>query len=846
MTPRQRRTSLFLACSTLLSVAGAVTIFSSEPGQHDPAKPESDHGSAIGSKQSTQLGQSSLQDLQTNYRRWATSYQKSKPRGPVLTLKWSRGLSGVHSSARGIAQFDLGQHRLSVRLKNLEDRSISEVWVLSNTPGPKKSALPEKGDRLVYAGKLHFAENGVAWLDAQLPSLASLQVDSVIVAKPGRDLANQGALYGSTSLFQKIFHYPTSKHRQAVASSKFAVIASAHASGLTPRGYSDALSAELVNEGRRLFFNETFNGNGRTCGTCHHEDDNLALSLRTIASLPADDPLFIVEQKFRSDGSPNPLYQDYRMEKPELMRKAGLILENLDGFREEDGAFTTRAVMRAPQHILSLRTTLAPPPAISNDGTLPINPDDLVFVERTGWTGDGSPTGFDQEFFASNARELTGSLRDFTVGAIRQHFPRTLERSVARSDANGQTREPDFRMPTERELDALEAFMLSTSTAQPRDDLNQIRLKDELAERGRQNYLGFNVFDETPDDGRPPLNCQACHFNGGALTNPAFPFPDAVTPGHDLEDLVANGGSIPSHNRSFGPGVERLADQAADVIAQLSPAPSVRGNCYEEGLAKIPLLPGDEPEVPSQGCDANPFDNGFSGVFGQEDNRIVTDRFNVPPVFEAMDNPPFFHGHQINTIEGMVAFYATNRHFRNGDFAAAIVPLNAPQVVNVARFLRVMGADFNLRAGIELLIKAAALSTDQGQARSYNAYLASKEIEDAIQLLDAADIHFQDVVPKLETVLDRLEDSPKAAWANDRRKGRNRRRDRPGNSQQSPNQQDLLNAIVELRESQAMMVERNGEAIDDQARIEAMRKDARGYRAPVHPDVKRTLLRRTQ
>ena len=28
----------------------------------------------------------------------------------------------------------------------------------------------------------------------------------------------------------------------------------------------------LIAKGRDLFFNETFNGNGRTCGTCHRED----------------------------------------------------------------------------------------------------------------------------------------------------------------------------------------------------------------------------------------------------------------------------------------------------------------------------------------------------------------------------------------------------------------------------------------------------------------------------------------------------------------------------------------------------------------------------------------------
>ena len=51
-----------------------------------------------------------------------------------------------------------------------------------------------------------------------------------------------------------------------------------------------------VERGRAIFFNETFKGNGRTCGTCHREEDNFGLSPNFIATLPADDPLFVAER----------------------------------------------------------------------------------------------------------------------------------------------------------------------------------------------------------------------------------------------------------------------------------------------------------------------------------------------------------------------------------------------------------------------------------------------------------------------------------------------------------------------------------------------------------------------
>src|SRR6185436_9525835 len=44
--------------------------------------------------------------------------------------------------------------------------------------------------------------------------------------------------------------------------------------------------------GARVFFDEKFNGNGRSCGTCHPAANNYTIDQRFIASLPANDPLF--------------------------------------------------------------------------------------------------------------------------------------------------------------------------------------------------------------------------------------------------------------------------------------------------------------------------------------------------------------------------------------------------------------------------------------------------------------------------------------------------------------------------------------------------------------------------
>jgi len=186
----------------------------------------------------------------------------------------------------------------------------------------------------------------------------------------------------------------------------------------------------LIAAGRALFFGEDgedFDGNGRTCGTCHRADNNLTIDVVFINSLPATDLLFIAE--FSPDQQTalgvnlppfetgdDPLVPAF--EAPGLMRDRGLILENIGGFDlDGSGDLITPPVFRAPPSLFNL------------SGTAPY-----------GYSGN-VPT-----------------LRDFVVGAIEQHFTKTLARCAAPCEGGAS---PDFRLPTTFELDALEAFMLS-------------------------------------------------------------------------------------------------------------------------------------------------------------------------------------------------------------------------------------------------------------------------------------------------------------------------------------------------------------------------------------------------
>jgi cytochrome c peroxidase len=214
---------------------------------------------------------------------------------------------------------------------------------------------------------------------------------------------------------------------------------------------SHGLVSQAVADGADLFFRETFGGNGRTCSTCHRAENNLELDVDFISDLPDDDKLFIAEFPPSKGGVPG-------LERPALMRNHGQILMNSDGFEDP----TSKFVMRASQHVLSMATSITAP----NNQTP---------IQRTGWGGDAAPG--------------SGALRLLPVAAVKQHFTRSLNRVEG----------TDFVQPTDAQLDSLEAFMLSTGRL---DDLNlrDVTLTNAAAQAGKASF----VF------------CNGCHSNAGA------------------------------------------------------------------------------------------------------------------------------------------------------------------------------------------------------------------------------------------------------------------------------------------------------------------------------------------
>lgn len=217
------------------------------------------------------------------------------------------------------------------------------------------------------------------------------------------------------------------------------------------------LVSQRICAGADIFFNETFNGNGRTCGTCHSAKNNTTLDVPFIDSLPPTDPLFVFQN--------NPALGD--LDHHDDIFLHAVVLENVDGFDDPTHKFVGRSV----PHLLSMSTSIAPD---TGDGTT--NPP----INRTGWGGDGAPGD--------------GSLRSFLSGAITQHYPKTLARVPG----------TDFRLPTSLEADLVNEFQLALGRTNDLD-LTTVNLFDPVANQGRQAFLD-------PQRGR----CNICHMNAGA------------------------------------------------------------------------------------------------------------------------------------------------------------------------------------------------------------------------------------------------------------------------------------------------------------------------------------------
>jgi hypothetical protein len=442
-------------------------------------------------------------------------------------------------AAVGRASLDMNKGKVNATLSNVPNGASFELWFVKNAPGG--TMAPESGDQLVKIGKFT-GQDGDRTLDVDVGAGVLFDLDLLVVTRAGKKPTESRILVADRTLFEKrLLRFRQNQELDPVTGTL--------ANNIETKD-------PLVARGAQLFFNETFGGNGRTCGTCHRAEHNLTIDPDFIATLPQSDPLFVAEN------NPNLA----KLENSALLRTRGLILENLDGFDDP----THKFVLRGVPHTLSLGLTNG----IGNifNGTPPDH--------RLGWSGDGGPG--------------RSTLHEFTFGAIIQHFTKTLNRKPG----------VDFRVPTQEELDALEAFQLFTGRQKPVDFSSQFPT-DARALNGKSLFEG--------------TGCTFCHV--------------------DLQ------GFSDFFNNNFDTGVANLTPDLPD----------------DDGF----LTPGDR-------------------------------TFNVPPLAEAADTPPFFHNNAVNTIEDAVGFYFSPTFRASPSSFFIFSDLGTSDQQDIAAFLRVVNSATNI------------------------------------------------------------------------------------------------------------------------------------------------------
>jgi hypothetical protein len=460
---------------------------------------------------------------------------------PGLSTEKVKGPGGALASGQATLSMNTGD--LSATLNNVPANGNFELWLVKNVAGG--TVAPEAADQMVKVGKFPSGGN-FRQLNVNIGIDIAFDLDLIVVTRAGKKPTESRVAVGDRTLFEKrLFRFRGGKNLDPVTG---------------PVANNVETQDPLVARGAQLFFNETFGGNGRTCGTCHRAEESLTITPAFIKTLPQSDPLFVAEN--------NPALA--KLEDSQLLRSRALILENLDGFDDP----THKFVMRGVPHTLSLGLTNG----ITNvfNGSPPDH--------RLGWSGDGGPG--------------RSSLHEFTFGAIMQHFTKTLNRKPG----------VDFRVPTQEELDALEAFQLFTGRQAPKDftvsDDFQPQVPSDLrAQNGQNLFFG--------------TGCTFCHSD-------VFGF---------------------DSSQNFDTGVANLTPNLPD----------------DDGF----LSPGDR-------------------------------TFNVPPLVEAADTPPFFHNNAIDTIEDAVGFYFSPTFQASPSSFFIFNQLDTAQQGDIAAFLRVINSAANI------------------------------------------------------------------------------------------------------------------------------------------------------
>lgn len=319
-----------------------------------------------------------------------------------IPLRFSRALSAHFTEANGMAEIHLDTGEVQVDVEGLEAPSMGhyEVWLVENVPGaPMGAALDLDEDVIINVGEL--SPTGLLQTTLAPEILADFEIDLAAVMHIAPNQEPEIVIVGMQSIV-----FEMSRLAKSTAG---------------PLETINKLANEMKS-GRDLFTKETFDGNGRTCATCHIPNRGFTITPGIIKRLPKNDPLFV----FKTNK------ELAQLENEKLLKKRALFLENIQGFKK-------RPFFRGS-------------PSVEN-------------AAKT------APFGHSGNI---------GDLKSFSMGAIEQHLPRTMKRE----------KNVDFRVPTQQELKAMEAFQLSVAFPRNKNFNFDSFVKTEQEKRGQELFFG--------------------------------------------------------------------------------------------------------------------------------------------------------------------------------------------------------------------------------------------------------------------------------------------------------------------------------------------------------------------